>query len=144
MPIDKLPFSTILEQLDELSSEDLERLESRARSLRSSRKGVQALRNFEQSMRESRRCPHCGMDKAYRHGRDSRGTQRFRCRPPSQRGCGRTFNEGLERRFRACAGRRVGPSFCRLLRLDIDRWTTCTGTETWESPDGLFGAGAMS
>ncbi|MCY4143897.1 MAG: IS1595 family transposase [Gammaproteobacteria bacterium] len=90
--MDRQTFSFMLDHLGDMSSGELKELENRARSLRGSRKGLEALKNFDQSMTEVRRCPHCGKDKAFRHGRDSRGAQRFRCRPVSQGGCGRIFN----------------------------------------------------
>ncbi|MCY3883967.1 MAG: hypothetical protein OXG24_03525 [Gammaproteobacteria bacterium] len=55
----------MLDLLGDMSSEELQELEDCARSLRSSRKGLEALKNFDQSMTEVRRCPHCGKDKAY-------------------------------------------------------------------------------
>lgn len=79
-----------------MSSEELEDF---VRTLRGRRKGPDSLKNFDQSITEVRRCLHCGKDKAYRHGRDSRGTQRFRCRPPSQGGCKRTFNGRMGAQF---------------------------------------------
>lgn len=90
--MDQQAFARVLDLLGEMSSEELEKLENRVRSLRGSQKGVHALEQFDRSMTEARRCPRCGKDKAYRHGRDARGAQRFRCRPPSEGGCGRTFN----------------------------------------------------
>ncbi len=70
---------------------------------------MDALENFDQSMRDIRQCPHCGNGKVYKHGRDSRGSQRFRCRPPSQGGCGRTFNG------------RTGTPFARMRKPE--RWS---------------------
>ena len=85
-------FKSILKCLDAMSSEQLFELEKQARSRRNDRKGLDALENFDQLLLDSRVCPHCGKDEAYRHGRDARGSQRFRCRPVDRRGCGRTFN----------------------------------------------------
>ncbi|MCY4143311.1 MAG: hypothetical protein OXG08_06435 [Gammaproteobacteria bacterium] len=90
--MDRQTFSFTLDLLGDMSSEELQELEDCAGSLIDSRKGLEALKNFDQLVTEFRRCPHCGKDKAYRHGRDSPGAQRFRCRLPSRGGCGRTFN----------------------------------------------------
>ena len=102
-------FASFLNLLEKMSSKELAELEDQVRSLRSSRKGMDALENFDQSMRDIRQCPHCGNDKVYKHGRDSRGFQRFRCRPPSQGGCGRTFNG------------RTGTPFARMRKPE--RWS---------------------
>ena len=107
--MERQEFASILNLLEKMSSEELAELEDQARSVRSSRKGMDALENFDQSMRDSRQCPHCGNDKVYKHGHDSRGSQRFRCRPPSQGGCGRTFNG------------RTGTPFARMRKPE--RWS---------------------
>ena len=82
--MERQEFASILNLLDQLSSAELAEREEQVRSLRSSRKGMDALENFDQSMRDIRQYPHCGNGTVYKHGRDSRGSQRFRCRPPSQ------------------------------------------------------------
>ena len=107
--MERQKFASILDLLEKMSSEELAELEDQVRSLRSSRKGMDALENFDQSMRDIRQCPHCGSHKVYKHGRDSRGSQRFRCRPPSQGGCGRTFNG------------RTGTPFARMRKPE--RWS---------------------
>jgi transposase-like protein len=107
--MERQEFASYLNLLEKMSSEELAELEDQVRSLRSGRKGRDALEHFDQSMRDARRCPHCGRDKVYKHGRDSRGSQRFRCRPPSRGGCGRTFNG------------RTGTPFARMRKPE--RWS---------------------
>ena len=107
--MERQKFASILNLLDQLSSEELAEQEEQVRSLRSSRKGMDALENFDQSMRDIRQFPHFGNGTVYKHDRDSRGSQRFRCRPPSQGGCGRTFNG------------RTGTPFARMRKPE--RWS---------------------
>ena len=58
--MERQEFASILNLLDYLYSEELAEREEQVRSLRSSRKGMDALENFDQSMRDIRQCPHCG------------------------------------------------------------------------------------
>ena len=54
--------------------------------------GRVVLETMTQEVDRHRCCPRCGRDGALRHGTDSAGRQRFRCRARAAGGCGRSFN----------------------------------------------------
>ena len=86
-------YQAIIESVDCLNPEQLTNLEQHFRTHRDLHKGVSAIQSHTQHAINSRTCPRCGTGNAYRHGRNNDGRLRFRCRPPAQGGCGRTFNE---------------------------------------------------
>ena len=114
--MDKLPFSTILEQLDEMSSEELEKLESGARSLCSSRKDVQALQLRSVDAGEQT-VPALWYGQGLSAWTRLPGQAALSPPTSSQGGCGRTFN-GL-----------TGTPFSRMRKPE--RWSIFLQGKPW-------------
>ena len=102
-----------------LTPRELIEIERRARELSQASMSERSVARREQHLAQARICPHCGMQKALKFGRDVRGRQRFRCRSVAEGGCGKTFTaltgtafSGMRRRdqwgaFEAANGERL-------------------------------------
>ena len=90
--MNKENYQAILESVKLLNPEQRATLDQHVRTRRDLHKGVFAIENHMQQAINSGTCRRCGAGNAYLHGRKNDVRQRFRCRPPAQGGCGRSFN----------------------------------------------------
>ena len=114
-----------------LTPRELIEIERRARELSQASMSERSVARREQHLAQARICPHCGMQKALKFGRDVRGRQRFRCRSVAEGGCGKTFTA------------LTGTAFSGMRRRDQWGAFEAAMAKGWRSIDELHASGEV-
>ena len=114
-----------------LTPRELIEIERRARELSQASMSERSVARREQHLAQARICPHCGMQKALKFGRDVRGQQRFRCRSVAEGGCGKTFTA------------LTGTAFSGMRRRDQWGAFEAAMAKGWRSIDELHASGEV-